>query len=1150
MIKRSLIILWALAALLSCTASAQSTSASEALFVRSDSARARTLAQQVLAKHPKDIDASFILMEAAALQDDAAAILDAAATIVQNATQDDPRLDLAIARIRSLASNSQAFRERAATVKALSKDEPTLRAANVSAASDGLDFYEMLAESRDAGLITDWRIAGPFGERSTIDLQKRWAPETDGLRKATSGRKKVESLQFPNGLFSLPAYMTKQGVYYAAGGVYVDSTGDWNLYLETAGLATLTLDGRPVIVRDGNSSFNRTEKVTLHLTQGDHQVLMKFNAAASPFRVALLPPSGGTRKKRKFPVATSAESDYVMAALEYWRGDLVAAARKTQRLRATQPSAITSQLMADIWRAASDESPEVLASELDASERDPNAAKSLLWIAEHDIEAENFESALKLLRRAVRIQPRSEQAARVESELMSRLRWQPEATAAYERWIEIHPSCRALQRESEYFASVHDFGRARAAETHLSGCSPDSLALAEALGAHGDHRAAADTARSIGEKFPLNRPARETEIREALLAGDFERAHRRATELVALAPNMAAANELLVQAKARSEFPNNNNAKRRWLDDVIAKLHRDAPAILRQTAQSKVTGSTVVLLDDEAVLEHAGERWHYRHRITRLKTRESILSHGEVNLPSGASVLTLRSISNDGEFSEPELSPHKTTISMPLLAPGSAIEEEYIWRGTTGADFRFSFGSFDAPIAISRFTLISDAGTQTRNERGAPAATVEHLADGSDLSRWERSDIVQSSKETAMTAVPVLPAVLVTSTEKSLTQQRLDIAESMMEAASPGPRTSLLADTLHSSDEFETVRRVYNAAMTQVRNDGATLDAANPAPAEDSLQDGEGSRAAVLLALAQQAQVHVELFALPRQSDLDVPTAYDRPVAVFYLQDGRQLMADLDSDGLPLGSISPELARENALPILAADSRGLRLSDGPLVNLQQPEVNQESTAKGDIWIEPNGTLRATVDITMGAWRGAQLRQSLRGMSAGARQNYFQQLATRLFPGCGDARGIANDEESVERPLQLHVECSAEEFVEVHQGTVELDSVMPALALKNLYGSALRRKYPLYVGTVLDETTEYQLHLPPKMELTTKFQKDLKTPFGRYSYSVTKQDDRTWKLVRSFKIPIQKIVPERYPDFANFADQSQRIEETKLEIAAQ
>ncbi len=174
---------------------------------------------------------------------------------------------------------------------------------------------ELLA-SKESGLLTEWRIAGPFGKYG--ELEKQWAPERDQLRKMHYGDHKVSTAQFPTGKFELPARFPRNGVFYAASEVWIPNSGEWRIYAETAGGMTVFVDGKQVIERSTEKSDVRTTSEVVHLKHGTHKVLVKFVAAAAPFHIAVMPQTGGLRKKNNIPdLQQKAESQYTSAEL-WW----------------------------------------------------------------------------------------------------------------------------------------------------------------------------------------------------------------------------------------------------------------------------------------------------------------------------------------------------------------------------------------------------------------------------------------------------------------------------------------------------------------------------------------------------------------------------------------------------------------------------------------------------------------------------------------------------------------------------------------------------------------------------------------------------------------------------------------------------------------
>ncbi len=183
------------------------------------------------------------------------------------------------------------------------------------AASAELD---QLLVSKDSGLLTDWRLVGPFGK--TADFNHIWAPERDQLSKLRYGTDRVLSLEFVTGKFELPAPAAQKprGIYYASSEVWLPNGGDWRLYAETAGEMIVFLDGKPAIHRIGKKHDLQTTSEVVHLAHGTHRILVKFEANATPFHLAVMPETGGLPSRNNKPnIHRTPESQYTSAALHW-----------------------------------------------------------------------------------------------------------------------------------------------------------------------------------------------------------------------------------------------------------------------------------------------------------------------------------------------------------------------------------------------------------------------------------------------------------------------------------------------------------------------------------------------------------------------------------------------------------------------------------------------------------------------------------------------------------------------------------------------------------------------------------------------------------------------------------------------------------------
>ena len=132
-----------------------------------------TEADQLLRRHPGDVVALFVRMETSALEQRTESVLDSALRLCTMPAPPEIQ-EIASSRILENAGNSRMFRNVLRRV-GLAMEEGNsctfnLRLALVAAAADGATSLDLDKTADSAGLLTHWRIAGPFGRFSNVDF--------------------------------------------------------------------------------------------------------------------------------------------------------------------------------------------------------------------------------------------------------------------------------------------------------------------------------------------------------------------------------------------------------------------------------------------------------------------------------------------------------------------------------------------------------------------------------------------------------------------------------------------------------------------------------------------------------------------------------------------------------------------------------------------------------------------------------------------------------------------------------------------------------------------------------------------------------------------------------------------------------------------
>ena len=1119
-----------------------------------------------LRRVPKDAVALFVRMETAELQEHPEIVLDSALRIC--ALPAPPELhELASDRILQHAANSLTFNAVLRRVKAAAALHNgctfNLRLALVAAAADGagvdLDFAAHLS-----GLLTHWRIAGPFGKYNNVDFERRWAPETETVfrsrysaeqdsaaikndRRGSANADLVrtsapERFWFRDGMIAIPEYSPSSGVFYAASDVELAIGTNSRLDVLSSGSYEVFVDGISALVHDVRySAGSSRDSIALPLAAGHHRILLKFTPDAVPISVALHPNFGTAPQDQSSMPPPLQQYTRVLAA--YFRGDF---AGMENLFRTARASGNGSQqyLEALIYSSAEEHSPRADAAWKAVAGAQPSALLARLKSAESALERGHAEALRPDVMSILAERPQSEAALQLAFSL-SRGN-QVDAPALLNRLLESHPSCARLAEAVKFYNAAAEQDKARKVEQQLSACAPESLQYPRLLAESGRHSAAAAYLQQLITRNPLHRAARRFLVEQLSQDNQISAARLQARQLRDIAVNATSYAHLAdnpgVAEDSRSERADGFAEG----GEFYVPYRRDGVELVRKSAQRSFSGGeAVILLSDKAVRLHGdGPVSVYVHRITRPLNKEGISRYGEVNLPRGADLLELRTIKATGEIIEPELAQQKPTISMPALEAGDAIEEEYVMHyaeldqmpESAGAH---TFGSFAAPMLHARLVLLSPPDAMIRiREQAAPPLPLVGENNGTVVRIWERDNIGQTIAESFLPAVNLLPTITVTSAEKTSARLR----DLLIDGTRTGLHVNQTAAELHllpGTTDVEKAKRLYRFVTGKIDSTGPDWPAS---PAEDTLANGQGSRTMALLALSRVAGLRAELL-LARKIDQGCGkehdfSCYTEPLVRFFLPNGEFEDVDAESDDLPFGAVPPSLDPRGAhlIPLLAQEDK-----KPEIVNLNGQLSGEKSMAEADLSFH-EGDLVANIEVQLGSVRAQEVRSMLRNAGERERQAFFEKLAMRIFPGATGVIGVAAHENDPDLPLKLSVRCTTPQFISRQSGSAEINQLAPALGLASLYATTPTRKFPLFIESLFFESTVFHLHLPDGVRVNS-LPADFadRTEFGEYALRFVRMAHQV-DIHRDFRIPIQVIAPEKYAAFTNFAmriDQAER-----------
>jgi tetratricopeptide (TPR) repeat protein len=767
--------------------------ATQALFVHSDLERARMIASFALHQNPNDVEALFVRMEVAAMEDDEAELLDASIRLCETApgVTTDPRVQLAAARIRESAANTPAFRAAIPRIKLLLANTqqpwPDLHGALLLAAMDGAPGLNPYTVSRAAGILTDWRIVGsPAG---------RLAGNDDGVSHAGDlsapmyQNHLVENFQFPDGQIVLPDYLPRHGMFYGAAHFASLAAATWRLNLEGSAGTEIYIDGRRVL-RAGGASGHYSS--TFDASSGPHRVLVAFAGFAAPLRVTITPASDEERSV--LPTQTSLqELTYLLAGSHYAMGDFASAAKQIGAVPEAANSAALQFLLAQSEAQGRLDRSDDLAAWKKVHRLAPSALAADSALAGRAVAQGDLATASRMANVVLSARPLDAYALGIFAMAATPLSGSSKSGSSKDdlrlRQIAAHPSCITLQRAVHFYRAQGNVGKADSVQQKLDGCAPESLDYAKSLSEQGRHSESAQALQQLVSAAPLDRNARLMLVRELQLAGEDEAAQRAAVEWLHVAPNAAEYHRL-----AATVDPPYVSAQQPLGMPFYASYRRDISDIVREAQQEPLTSAAVLMEEHVAIARPDGSVSLYVHTVTRISADKKLQPPDNIDAPQEAQVLTLRIVHADGTL---EPVSELTQESPPGLLPGDVIEQEYVlnYTGDGGISehceaFQFVFGNPGDQVRHARFVVLTPAGQSDRGvviaTGGAPEMTAT-IRNGMLQRVWDNEN-QQTNAAGPAAANAGSPIVRVVEEENGWATPSSAEHERRIETIHPGPR--------------------------------------------------------------------------------------------------------------------------------------------------------------------------------------------------------------------------------------------------------------------------------------------------------------------------------------------------------------------------
>lgn len=1047
--------------------------------------------------------------------------------------------------------------------------------------------------------VTEWRVAGPFGPRHLLDFDRALAPERDEVLGDRydygPGRGERETrVVHARGCVALlgGGPVGGPGTTYAEGTLVLPEGGRWVLRLETPNAVELHVGDRRVARLD-----RRTEalpRVTYHaveLPAGAHRVRVEV-ASRHPNPVVVMSAAPSTDALGEAEVegeGLSTELLRVQRAMA--RGDVVAARQvlRSHMGRDASPVFLVAAGAAslnDPLRGAQvrhDTARRLLEW---AMARDPQAWLPLLTLARLEAAEGRDTDAIAALRAARERWPEQVVFPLQLIDLFEQRAWTAQADEQIAAARRVVPdACRprraALQQarrrgraseELEHAQALvtcdarsdarlttlvrrRDWEGARAEVARLAALEPEESpvgVLSARLGlaqGRGDDAEAAEVIRALQGRMPQATGPVLLEVDRILARGDAQAARGR----------LRAA--LVAETQAMMELWRAHRAI--GGDSPIEPYRRDGAEVLRTfEASGRRYDEPMVLVLDYTVhrVFEDGSMLELTHNIYRLQTQEAVDAMGELEVPEGAHMLTLHTIKADGRRLEPDEIAGKDTLSFPSLAPGDAIEFEYVRPRGAPAGYpggfigdRFFFRSFETPFDLSQLVVVVPRDAPLAlDPRGEAPPTEERVEDRPGgpvrVYRWTANEVRPLAREPgAVAGREYLPSVywgrgaswdLYVESLRDVLADR-DVRDP---AAEELVREMLGPDAARSTPE-QWAQRIYRWVLENVEDSD---DAFGLAPAMLAARTGNRSR--VLRYLLELAGLEADLVLVrsfasdANRSELPDDETYQNLVVRVRGSQGH-LWLHAGHRGAPFGYVPPALAGMDGLVIArpgAGNDRAER------VRVAERSLEEDlRTVEVDVELGRDGDARVTVVETMRGAGGVLWREQLEGIpEAELRSRFESAYVASLLPGGRLRRLTVTGRENPEQPLVFRYEADVESLARPTRGGWAIPPIYPA-RLGPQYAPVAARTTTQLVGSSLALDLSVRVRLPEGAALVAAPEDGtLEAQGARAALRVERAAD-TVTLQRSFRIPRMRVEPSRYADFARFCRSADEAEASEI-----
>jgi tetratricopeptide (TPR) repeat protein len=527
------------------------------------------------------------------------------------------------------------------------------------------------------------------------------------------------------------------------------------------------------------------------------------------------------------------------------------------------------------------------------------------------------------------------------------------------------------------------------------------------------------------------------------------------------------------------------------------------------------------------------------HMIQKALDQSGVQDIAEVNIPSGAEVLAIRTIKPDGTALEPEGFSGKESISLPGVEVGDYVEVEYLQAheprgaaqpGFTAASFYYQLARI--PNHWSTYRIVAPKGmgmtVDAHNMKAVPPAEKGEYEVFDHEERRVAPFIPEP--DSPPVANEYLPFVSVGAGAKGNAGVVSAYADLNADNAQITHEVAQFAKAAAGAKVgLEAAKAIHRAVMEKLTGQDAGLTGSAAA----SLAQDRGSRLSLMKAALEAAGIPTRIAAVRTFATDPAPYVFPNESLLPYvclraeIPKGQPVWLDTTVRFGPFG-VLPEGARDRDAYLMPEPGRPLEVVRTP----KGSDAGKRLELKVELGAD--GVLTGFAEEVYSGMEAAQIAEALEQLPPDQRSQAVQGALARYFGGAELSKLELKVPREVGANVTIRYTFRAPRFARVDGDRLVLQPLTFPASLGRRFVEVGVRRMPLYIGETEEATTTASMKLPAGMHLVEPLdQRPLSTPFGVYERRERQQGELV-QIDEHYRLDMARIPPAQYDAFAQFA----------------